>query len=210
MDRICFERPTFNMYLFILLCVVSYLVYFRFSQYESMSDFSIKNNLYDTVIELKDTLHQTQLKEQQCEIQLNALKNELNANLRQNTRENSIQSKFLDKIYNPLSGTSPMNPQGSFSNPRGYDSYRQFQQLGYISGPNGIYPVMGRHKFSNNTDKYDLYTIDNERGRIKIPFKTKNDYLYDNDSIQIPELGGEFTFKKYEDTNGNRYNPDIL
>ena len=79
MDRICFERPTFNMYLFILICVISYLVYFRWSQIEQYhasfypeKDLS-KDELYNKVINLKDQLHDLNLKEQKCQIQLNSL-----------------------------------------------------------------------------------------------------------------------------------------
>lgn len=191
--NICFDKTIFYTYLFILGFFVCFTLYVY---------------LYPKVNENSNSNPDLNLKQE--------LMNEI-----QKVRaENSVQQRevgfcspqplFLDKIFNPLSGTSPMNPQGSFSNPRGYDGFREFQQLGYITGPNGRYPVMGRYKFSNNTDKYDLYTIDNERGRIKIPFKTKNDYLYDNDPVQIPELGGEFTFKQYENTDGNRYQPDIL
>jgi hypothetical protein len=215
MDRICFERPTFNMYLFILVCIISYLIYFKFSEHYHGTNFDPytempKDKLYDKVLELKDSLHDSQLKEQKCQIQLDALKNNMNVPSQDSI---SIQPIFLEKIYNPLSGTSPMNPQGSFSNPRGYDSYRQFQQLGYISGgPNGPrYPVMGRYRDAGRSDRFEYYFIDNERGRIKIPFKTKNyNELYDGDNVNIDELGGEFTFKKYEDTDGNRYSPNII
>ena len=125
--------------------------------------------------------------------------------------EQNIKTQFLNKIYDPVSGTSPMNPQGSFSNPRGYNAYNNFQMLGYITGPGGQFPVMGRNKYSGKSDKIEYYCINEGRNKIKIPFKTKNDNeLYDGDLVNIEELGGGFTFKKYEDTDGNRYQPDIL
>lgn len=192
--KICFDKSDFNLYLFLLVIFVIYLMYIIHTN----NMIYIKN-----ISKIKETqTKETQIKDINTQpIRVKNIQSEYNQD---------IKNRFLDKIVNPLSGTSPMNPQGSFSNPRGFDGYRHFQQLGYISGSNGIYPVMGRYKFSNNTDKYDLYTIDNERGRIKIPFKTKNDYLYDGDSINIPELGGEFIFKKYEDIDGNRYDPNII
>jgi hypothetical protein len=219
MDRICFERPTFNMYLFILACIVSYLLYFKLSEHYQVTKIDPpfgssatempKDKLYDKVLELKDSLHDSQLKEQKCQIQLDTLKNNINVS----SQGVSVQPQFLEKIYNPLSGTSPLYPGGSFANPRGYDGYRQFQQLGYISGgPNGPrYPIMGRYRDAGRSDRFEYYFIDNERGRIKVPFKTKNyNELYDGDNVNIDELGGEFTFKKYEDTDGNRYSPDIF
>lgn len=185
--NICFDKTTFYTYLFLLGFFVCFTLYvYLHPKIDVNPDLNLKQELMNEIQKVR-----AEKSFQQRDVR-------------------SPQPIFLDKIFNPLSGTSPMNPQGSFSNPRGYDAYRQFQQLGYISGPNGRYPVMGRYKFSNNTDKYDLYTIDNERGRIKIPFKTKNDYLYDNDPVQIPELGGEFTFKQYENTDGNRYDPNVI
>jgi hypothetical protein len=205
-SSICFEKNDFNLYLFLLITFIVYLLYIitvinnpvikKSSNYDSLQ----KQSTLDTNNALINRINELQ----------NEIKLISNKSTSLQKKDISLQNKFLDKLYNPLSGTSPMNPQGSFANPRGFDGYRQFQQLGYITGPNGRYPIIGRYKFSNNTDKYDLYTIDNDRGRIKIPFKTKNDYLYDGDSIDIPELGGQFTFKKYEDIDGNRYDPNVL
>lgn len=125
------------------------------------------------------------------------------------TKPPEVPQIFLEKIQNPLSGTSIVNPQGSFSNP-GYDAYRQFQMIGYLTGSSGRYPVMARYR-SNNKNKYEYYTIDDSRNRIKITFRTKNDEeLYDNDNVNINELGGTLIFKKYENTDGNRYDPNVL
>ena len=179
MDRICFERPTFNMYLCILACIVSYLLYVKLSEHYQETKIDPytempKDKLYDKVLELKDSLHDSQLKEQKCQIQLDTLKNNINVS----SQGVSVQPQFLEKIYNPLSGT---------------------------------YPIMGRYRDAGRSDRFEYYFIDNERGRIKVPFKTKNyNELYDGDNVNIDELGGEFTFKKYEDTDGNRYSPDIF
>lgn len=217
MDRICFERPTFNMYLFILICVVSYLVYFRWSQiqvnnqnvekfgsFEPEKDFS-KDELYNKMLQLKDVLHDSQLKEQRCQIQLNSLMKQTS---QQSVQHQGLQSKFLDKIYNPLSPPENVYPGGNF-NSRGYDGYQQFQMIGYLTGTQGQFPVFGRYKYPGRSDKMEYYTINDSRGRIKIPFKTKNyNELYDGDSTSIAELGGEYTFHKYED-EGLRYNPNF-
>ena len=196
------------MYLFILVCLIVYLLYFRFGEHYSVFEMPkglSQDKLYNTVLELKDSLHDSQLKEQKCQIQLQALKNNIHVS---NTNA-SIQSKFLEKIYNPLAPPENIYPNGNF-NSRGYDGYQQFQMLGYLSGSQGQFPVFGRYKYPGKTDKMEYYTINDSRGRIKIPFKTTNyNELYDGDTIVIPELGGEFTFKKYND-EGLRYNPYIL
>jgi hypothetical protein len=212
MDRICFERPTFNMYLFILVCVVSYLAYFRWSQVDQFhasfdpeqKDLGAvsKDELYNKVIDLKDQLHESNLKEQNCQIQLNSLHQTRNVDTPQ------ISRRFLDKIYNPLAPPENVYPGGNF-NSRGYDGYQQFQMIGYLNGSQGQFPVFGRYKYPGKTDKMEYYTINEGRGRIKIPFKTKNyNELYDGDSIDISELGGEYAFRKYED-EGLRYNPNL-
>lgn len=210
MDRICFERPTFNMYLFILACIVSYLLYFKLSEHYQETKIDPyteipKDKLYDKVLELNDSLHDSQLKEQKCQIQLDGLKNNINVS----SQGVSVQPKFLEKIYNPLVPPENVYPGGNF-NSRGYDGYQQYQMLGYLSGPQGQFPVFGRYKYPGKTDKLEYYTINDSRGRIKIPFKTPNyNELYDGDSINVDDLGGSYSFKKYED-EGLRYSPDIF
>lgn len=210
MDRICFERPTFNMYMFILICVIVYLMYFKFSEQYQGTTFDpyinmSKDKLYEKVLELKDTLHDTQLKEQKCQIQLDTLKNSIPSQVNPPV----LQNKFLDKIYNPLSPPENVYPGGNF-NTRGYDGYQQYQMLGYLSGSQGQFPVFGRYKYPGKTDKMEYYTINDSRGRIKIPFKTKNyNEMYDGDSVIIDDLGGSYTFKKYDD-EGLRYNPNLF
>ena len=203
------------MYLFILACIISYLLYFKLSEhyqeqkldpYSNMS----KDKLYDKVLEIKDSLHNVQLREQKCQIELNSLKNNIKQSGGECDSTTNVQDKFLSKIYNPLSSPSPLYPGGSFST-RPYDGYRQFQMIGYLTGPTGQFPVMGRYKFSGNTNKYEYQCINEGRNSVKIQFKNKNDNeLYDGDSVTVPELGGELTFKKYEDTDGNRYDPTVI
>jgi len=209
MDRICFEKPTFYMYLFILFCVIIYLVYFKYSEYYQSSTFDpytdmSKDKLYEKVLELKESLYNVQLKEQQCQIELNNVKSTIAT-----STNTTFQNRFLNKIYNPLTPPENIYPGGNF-NTRGYDAYQQYQMLGYLSGPQGQFPVFGRYRYPGKTDKYEYYTIDDSRGRIKIPFKTVNyNELYDGDSITIQEIGGSYIFKKYED-EGLRYNPNIF
>lgn len=217
MDKICFERPTFNMYLFILVCLIIYLLYFKFSESFSQATFDpysslSKEQLYNKLIQVKDLLHNTQLKEQKCQIDLNALLNSKSEvqNI-PNVQNTFIQNKFLDKIYNPLAPPENIYPGGNFlSKGPAYDGYQKYQMLGYLTGEKGQFPVFGRYKYPGKTDKLEYYTIDDSRGRIKIPFKTTNyNELYDGDSVNINELGSSYIFKKYQD-EGLRYNPNIL
>lgn len=194
MDRICFERPNFYMYFFILSSLIIYLVYYFHSSLNNYHKDSIKNtnNLIENLnkqIKSND--------EQKYE-----------GKYEQKYEQGNQEKIFLDKIYNPLSGTSTTYAGGSFSN-KGYDGYNFYQNLGFISDNINQYPIYGRYHDPNRTDRMEYYTINEGRNKIKIPIKTKNfSELYTEDIVNIPEFGGNFTFTKYEDTDENRYNPN--
>ena len=183
--NICFNRT--NMYLFLLGFSICFLLYIHFGSVwpQKQSDMlGLKQELMDEIEKVRS--EGTKIA----------------------TRDKN--SYFLNKIYNPLTSPSPLYPGGSFSTPP-FDGYRQFQQLGYLTGPNGQFPVMGRYKYSGKTDKYEYQCLNEGRNRVKIQFKNKNDNeLYDGDHIDIPELGGDLIFKKYEDTDSNRYDPTVI
>ncbi len=120
----------------------------------------------------------------------------------QGPQVSSTNQQFLTKITNPLA--PPENVYSGY-----YDAYTQYQQLGYLTNATGQYPVFGRRRYPNRSDKMEYYTINNNnRNDIKIPFKNKNyNELMDGDSIDIPEIGGVSTYKQY-DIQGFRYNPN--
>jgi hypothetical protein len=130
--------------------------------------------------------------------------------LQENNQIESIQSRFLNKIFNPLAPPENVIPEGGFFD-KGYDSYINYQALGFITNENGQFPIFGRKKYPGRSDLYQYYTINEGRNAIKIPFNTKNyQELYDGDSVNIPELSGhDFEFKKYENER-IRYNPNII
>jgi len=219
MDRVCFDRPTFSMYMFILVCTMAYLIYFAFGKeiktfvsgdknidiYSSMD----KDTLYKTIINMKDQLFTSKLNEQKYQTSLQ--QTQLQSQQPQQPQQtNNIQSRMLDKIYNPLVSPETIYASGRI-NSQGFDGYNQYQMLGYFSGQIGEqFPVFGRYKYPGKTDKYEYYTINEGRGRIKIPFKTKNyNELYDGDKVSIPQIGSDdLIFTKYEIEN-QRYNPNI-
>ena len=206
MEKICFEPHIFYTYVFILISILLYFIYYfmhlkesfgnTFDPYISMD----KDTLYNTILKLKDQLYDIQLKEQKCQQELTVLSNN------NSIINNQTQSKFLNKIYNPLYPPENIYPAGKLYSP-GYDGYMQYQMLGYLNCSQGRFPVFGRYKYPGKTDKYEYYTIDDSRGRIKIPFKTKNyNELFDGDNITIDEIG-TCVFKKYENEEF-RYNPN--
>ena len=206
---ICFEKPTFYMYLFILFAIMSFLIFYKikeqFSSVDLYKDASTPD-LYNKLLALKDELYQTKLSDQKCKIDLQQSQNYI-----QQVESSGSRALLLNKVYNPLSGTSTVYSGKTFNTP-GYNAYQTYQMIGYLSGGVGEqYPVMGRWHNSNRSDKWEYYTINESRGRIKIPFKTSNyNELYDGDSVNIPELGGDLKFKKYEDTDSFRYNSEVF
>lgn len=199
---ICFDRPNFYMYITILIAVIAFLAYYFTSSKEKLADIDLygdldDNSLKQKMIQLKDELYQTKLLATKCDEALSK-----NNQIRAGT-----QDRFLRKIYDPLSSPQQFNPQGDFYNPR-FNGNIQNQVMGYITDGNGNqYPLYGRNH-DNRSDRFEYYTNDGSRNKIKIPVKTKNyNELYDNDQIAVPELGGNFTFKKYEQ-DGFKYDPD--
>jgi len=211
-DIICFQRGNFRLYVFLLLCVIFFLLYILNKKRESMTNVDLVSHLshkelIDKISSLQDALFDVKLEKQNCERNLQELKSEsqTNINLIENRDNSLLQNRLLNKIYNPLSPPSNLYRDK-------YDSYNTYQRIGYLSNfKNGQFPVFAREKYPNRSDRLEYYTINEGRNSVKIPFKTKNDNeLFDGDTITISELSNEpFTFKKYE-TEGLRYNPNLL
>lgn len=207
MSTICFKKETFTAYLFILLCIIVYLLYitfgpqFKIKEHLDLYSSLTSKELIDKIKSLQDEIFDTKLKEQVCQTNLA----QAQKNIRETTGGNS--NRFLNKIYNPLHPPENVYPGGTFGS-RGYDSYQEYQMTGYLSGDGKIFPVFSRDKYPGRSDKQEYYTIDESRGRVKIPFRTKNyNELFDGDSVSVPEFGGTFIFKKYEN-EGMRYDPN--
>lgn len=78
------------------------------------------------------------------------------------------------------------------------------QQVGFIfDGSGQRFPL-----YENRRDNRYYYHIkDDTRNGIRIVINTsKNEQLYDNQTINVPEIGSDFTVKLY-DNEGNIYNP---
>jgi hypothetical protein len=177
--KICFSRT--NIYIFALafsLCLFIYINYY----------FDCKKHEFNDAV--KNITNEIQ---------------KVRSEIVVNEPQPQIDSRFLEKIFNPLYPPENIIPQGGFYN-KGYDGYQQFQQLGFITNSQGQFPVYGRYKDPNRSDRYEYYTINEGRNSIKIPFSTKgNVELYSGDEVVVPELpGNDFTFKKYEN-EGMRY-----
>lgn len=205
MDRsnICFNRSNLNLYMFLLLCLIIYLIYIAIKQNETMTNINLNRGLTPKELENKINILNDQL--YNCKIE----KQECNRNLQQLSNNNTnIEQKFLNKIYNPLAPPENIYGGRTLHQP-GYNSYQQFQMIGYLSGNGEQYPVFARDKYPGRSDKQEYYTINDSRNRVKIPFKTTNwNELFTGDTIDIPEIGTGLIFTKYE-TNNLRYDPNI-
>ena len=202
--NICFNRSDLNLYIFILFCLIVYLIYIALKSKDTMTNINLNrglshNQLENKITSLNKELYNCTVEKQMC-----------NRNLQQLSNNNStnIQQKFLNKIYNPLA--PPENVYGGGRlNQKGYDSYQQFQMIGYLSSNGEQYPVFARDKYPGRSDKQEYYTINDSRNRVKIPFKTTNwNELFNGDTIDIPEISNGLVFTKYE-TNNLRYDPNI-
>ena len=158
--------------------------------------------LIEKIISLQESLFNIQLEKQNCEKNLQQLQN---LQQTQQSVPDLISSRFLNKIYNPIS------PPESLYRDK-YDSYQRYQQIGFLTNvQDGQFPVFARDKYPNKSDKQEYYTINEGRNHVKIPFKTKNyNELFDGDQVNVPELSNNtFSFKKYE-TENIRYNPNAF
>lgn len=199
MSEICFQQSTFNMYLFIFVCLIVYFVFI--TQKESFSDISLykdltKDKMLLKITELQQEIFDSKIQTQVCERDLSVCKQQDRTRMVTNARG---VTRFDDSL-NP--------PDRVYTNARqGYEEYRR---LGYLTGDVGQFPVFGRNKYPGRTDKLEYYTINEGRNSIKIPFKTENyNELYDNDTISIPEIGDNLVFKEYE-IQSLRYNPSVF
>lgn len=203
--QVCFDRTELKFYLFILICLLVYFVFILWKYKETMSDVNLnrglsQNDLEKKINKLQDELYNCNIAKDKCDNDLIYMKSMF--------KDNSTQKLFLDKIYNPLHPPENIYSSGRINMP-GYDSYQQYQMIGYLSGNGQQYPVYARDKYPGRTDKQEYYTINDSRNRIKIPFKYRNwDELFDGDTIDIPEIGNNLIFRKYE-TNQLRYDPRV-
>ena len=198
--EICFAPSSLYTYIFILFSITAISIYVSIHVNDDMSS---RQLLEEKIQLLQRELHSLSATEQLCKDKLQITQQQLYSKV-------GTKKRFYDKIYDPLSPPLNIVPEGSFTEP-GYDAYQDFQQTGYISGESGRFPVYSRYHDAGRSDRLEYYTIDDSRGRVKIPFKTKNySEIFDGDTITLPEMGGEtFVFKKYE-SQGFRYDPNIL
>jgi hypothetical protein len=201
-DQFCFQTKDLSVYVTLLVLVVVFVAYVLYKKsQENMSNVNLtyhmsQSELQQKIMTLQDELHNTKIAEQSCRSELAQAK------------DNSVdmQTKLLNKIYNPLSPPERVYPGGRL----GVSGYQGFQMIGFLFNNNERYPLYGRYKYPGRTNKFEYYLIDESRNRLKIPFKSRNDdELSDGDSVYVPEVGENLSVRMYEYENF-RYNPNFF
>jgi hypothetical protein len=213
-DSICFRRNDFNLYAFILFCIIMYLCFILKKYKETFIETTSNNanaglkreQLLERVELLQDKLFSCQTSQQQCLGDLQQTKQYLQQSQNVPVNNKANANIALNRLYNPLSPPERSYPSGRLNTPGTSD----FQQIGIVYNNTERLPLFGRPKYPGRTEKYEYYIIDETRNRLKIPFKSKNDNeLYDGDTIRVDVLNNDYTVKIYE-YDQFRYNPDVL
>lgn len=211
-DSICFRRNDFNLYAFLLFCIIMYLCFVLKKCKETFLETTSENansglkreQLLERLELLQDKLFACQTSQQKCLMDL-----EQNKQYIQKSKNLDIdvnRNIALNRLYNPLSPPERTYPDGRLNTPGTSD----FQQIGIVYNNTERLPLFGRPKYPGRTEKYEYYIIDETRNRLKIPFKSKNDNeLYDGDVIHVDILNADYTVKIYE-YDQFRYNPNVL
>jgi hypothetical protein len=218
-DSICFRRNDFNLYAFLLFCIIMYLCFvlkkYRETFVETTSDnvnAGLKReHLLERLELLQDKLFSCQTSQQKCLGDLQQTRqyiqqSQSGASARQGVENKANVNIALNRLYNPHSPPERSYPSGRLNTPGTSD----FQQIGIVYNNTERLPLFGRPKYPGRTEKYEYYIIDETRNRLKIPFKSKNDNeLYDGDTIHLDILNNDYNVKIYE-YDQFRYDPDIL
>lgn len=203
MSQVCLSKQDTILYIFLLICIISFLSYnLSCKCKEQMSNINLNShlsneNLQQKLKKLQDDLYNSQMSEQKCSFELDKTKKLLN----------EFQSnRVLNKIYNPVVAPERIYPGGKMNVP----SYDDYQLIGFVYNSTQRYPLFGRYKYPGRSDRWEYYIIDESRNRLKMPFKSKNDNeLYGGDTVTIPTLPGTFQTEIYE-YETFRYNPNLV
>lgn len=211
LDSVCFKRNDFNLYAFLLFCIIMYLCFVlkkcRETFVETTSDNANvglkREQLLERLELLQDKLFSCQTSQQKCLGDLQQTRQYIQQSQNVPVKNNNIA---LNRLYNPLSPPERTYPSGRLNTPGTSD----FQQIGIVYNNNQRLPLFGRPKYPGRTEKYEYYIIDETRNRLKIPFKSKNDNeLYDGDTVHVDILNDDYNVNIYE-YDQFRYDPDVL
>lgn len=209
-DSICFRRNDFNLYAFVLFCIIMYFCYilkkcretFEANVNSNANEMLTKGQLLNRVVKLQDDLFACQTSRQKClgDVQ------DLQTTIQKSSPPQQTMNLNLNRVYNPLVPPERTYPQGRFNQV----ASRDYQQIGFVFNGDERYPLYGRPKYAGRTDRYEYYIIDETRNRLKIPYKSKNDNeLYDGDKIHIDVFNRDYDVKIYE-YDQFRYDPDVF
>lgn len=196
-EKVCFNTSSFYTFLLLNSLVIIYIVYYYYktSLKERLANVDLMSHLSSGALqtrlkELQDSLFNEKLNTQRCLTTLNAM---------------SQQTPVFDSRLSPPERDYP----GPGLDQRGRRN-SEYQQVGYVYSDTIKYPLFGRPKYYDRSDKMEYYIIDDSRNRIKIPFETiNNNELTSSDTVSVPSVDGSLNVKIY-DLHHIRYNPYIF
>lgn len=120
-------------------------------------------------------------------------------------KESLVPNQIIEiaRVGNPVNSRNEIKyPEGKYTRSDNMD-FGNFRNSGYIYNGNSKFPL-----FSNVVNrKYYYYTQDDSRNGIRIPLTKRNfQEIYDGDTVQVPEMGGDLQIKMYNNEE-NRYLP---
>lgn len=205
MSSYCFPKAEFRAFAFLFVILVIFLIYTRVKNSEAMTNVNLashltKSQLMEKIQDMQEALNRSTKSEQQCQADLQDTKTICSMRNNANTRNN------VSNLMNPLTPPERLYPGGRLN----YASNDDFQMIGFIHSNESRFPLFGRYKIPGRTEKWEYYTIDESRNRLKIPFKSPNENeLMDGDTVFIDILKNSFEVKLYEYQNF-RYNPNYI
>lgn len=198
-DQVCFDMHAFRGWATLLVIVFVFICWIAVSkrrEKESFGDFREQlsgEQLQGKVELLKEQLYNCQKGKGWCEMELE--------------KQKQFCEQQLPPVNNFGSGSLQLPPERRYISPKAFAVPTEFQNIGFVHGAAGRFPLFGRYREPGRSDKWEYYIVDESRNRLKIPFKTKNwTELYDGDVAMIPTVG-EMNVSLY-DYSQFRYNPD--
>ncbi len=167
-EKICLNRE-FVIILVLLMLFMMYIVYIHY--FDFISKQQLENNIKTLKEKYNNDISEYKNNLTQCNMYLTQ------CNMIRSNEQRKQQQQTPERIY---------------------ENSQDYQNVGFLYDSNTRYPLYGRRKYPNKSDKWEYYIIDESRNKLPIPFKTQGDNeLYDDDTISVETIG-TLTAKIYE------------
>ena len=199
---------------FIIFCIISFIIYYFINVHKNTNN-NFRTKINNISNEIYNNSEKIKIKQEKKKLQLDKQKL-LEQTIQQQNQILEEKNKLIQHKQQDMYSEPTKIPDGVPINIQTRGPAPQIQQLGSLtklnhtnsSGPGTslesiILPLMGRrpHNRSNNMIYYTIYN------NIKIPLSNSGkscdteygcNELFDNDTINIPELNGSFKINIYQ------------